>query len=166
MSRTLWCAALTVIVALSAGCDASDPGPRTDGYQLPAGESWAEQRKLAESILAGYPATASPSQDLRGTAIESATVDPAGTTMVVTFTGVPDPAASPCGADYAAEAVESAEAVVVIILEQRHAYDEICTGLGMTRTATLHLSQPLADRAVLDLPQSPPITVSAAPSPS
>jgi len=80
-----------------------------------------------------------------------------GTRLTVAFTGAHRPATQPCGADYAAEPVESAKAVVVIIIVQRHADNEMCTLGGTTRTATLNLAQPLGGRVVLDIRQGEPV---------
>ena len=83
--------------------------------------------------------------------------------MVVTFTGARNPATEPCGIDYSAEAVESAKAIVIIILQQRHAYGEECTLEGADRTAVINFDRPLANRAVLNLQQSEPVPVSTSP---
>ena len=75
--------------------------------------------------------------------------------MTVSFTGSPWPTAQPCGADYAAEPVESGKAVVVILLEEPNGSSGPCTMNAMTRTATLTLAQPLGDRAVLPIRGDP-----------
>lgn len=80
--------------------------------------------------------------------------------MTVTFTGARSPASEPCGIDYSTEAVESVKAIVIVILQQRHAYGEECTLEGTDRTAVVNLAQPLANRAVFDLQQPEPIHVS------
>ncbi|MGE5829809.1 MAG: hypothetical protein ACM30G_15820 [Micromonosporaceae bacterium] len=99
-----------------------------------------------------------------GLAIESATTNSAGRRLTVTFTGSPGPASQPCGADYRAEAVESANAVVVIVVEERHAGGEgACPAIGAIRTATVDLAQPLADRAVLEVQQGLPVPVTITP---
>ncbi|MET8832799.1 hypothetical protein ABZV78_02630 [Micromonospora sp. NPDC004540] len=91
-----------------------------------------------------------------GLAIESATTTTASSELTVTFTGRPDPSSKPCGADYSAEAVESDLAVVVIVIEYRHAKDEACLDIGAQRSATLKLSRPLGERAVLEVTQGLP----------
>jgi hypothetical protein len=92
-----------------------------------------------------------------GLAIESATTTTTGRQLTVTFTGAPGPASQPCGADYSAQAVESANAVVVIIVEQTHAAAEACTAVGARRTTTVDLAQPLGERAVLEVRQGLPV---------
>jgi hypothetical protein len=94
-----------------------------------------------------------------GISIESATGTRAGTRLTVTFTGTREPATRPCGADYHAEAVESANAVVVIVIAQPHATNEVCTLAGYTRTATLNLAQPLRQRVVLEARQGQPVAL-------
>ncbi|SDT73601.1 hypothetical protein SAMN04489716_6720 [Actinoplanes derwentensis] len=71
--------------------------------------------------------------------------------MMVTFTGSRGRVTTSCGADYAAESVESDKAVVVIVLKQSNGYSGICTLEGRTRTATLNLAKPLGNRAVLTI---------------
>ncbi|WP_189336864.1 hypothetical protein [Actinoplanes ianthinogenes] len=72
--------------------------------------------------------------------------------MTVSFIGAPASADQPCGSDYAAEAVESGTAVVVIVLEQRHGGGgEVCAMIGASRTAVVNLAAPLGDRAVLEI---------------
>ncbi|MFG1655369.1 hypothetical protein ACGFIY_02420 [Micromonospora chersina] len=92
-----------------------------------------------------------------GLAVESATTTTASSELTVTFTGAPGPASKPCGADYGAEAVESDLAVVVIVIEYRHAKDEACSDIGAQRTASLKLSRPLGERAVLEVTQGLPV---------
>ncbi|MEU1837472.1 hypothetical protein [Micromonospora chersina] len=92
-----------------------------------------------------------------GLAIESATTTTAGSELTVTFTGAPGPRSKPCGADYGAEAVESDLAVVVIVIEYRHAKDEACPAVGAQRNATVKLSRPLGERAVLEVTQGLPV---------
>ncbi|MGW4293422.1 hypothetical protein ACWEH1_10255 [Micromonospora chersina] len=92
-----------------------------------------------------------------GLAIESATTTTASSELTVTFTGAPDPGSKPCGADYSAEAVESDLAVVVIVIEYRHAKDEACGDVGAQRSVTVKLSRPLGERAVLEVTQGLPV---------
>lgn len=72
---------------------------------------------------------------------------------------MPDPGSQQCGADYTGEAVESANAVVVIIIEHPHADTMGCTALGALRTAPVELARPLGDRAVLEVRQGLPVPV-------
>jgi hypothetical protein len=94
-----------------------------------------------------------------GIAIESATTSRSSQELTVTFTGAPDPASQPCGADYTGQAVESANAVVVIVIEHSHAAGETCAGVGANRTATVTLAKPLGERAVLEVQQGLPVPV-------
>jgi hypothetical protein len=96
----------------------------------------------------------------QGLAIQSATATAlAGTRLTVTFIGSPGSATQPCGADYTAEAVESSNAVVVIVVEHRHPGRGACTAIGAIRTAVADLAQPLGDRAVLEVQQGLPVPV-------
>ncbi|MGW5666668.1 hypothetical protein [Micromonospora sp. NPDC003776] len=92
-----------------------------------------------------------------GLAIESATTTTTSQELTVAFTGAPGPSSKPCGADYGTEAVESDLAVVVIVIEYRHAEDEACSAGGVQRSATVELSRPLGDRAVLEVKQGLPV---------
>ena len=96
-----------------------------------------------------------------GVAMLATTLAADGQTLTVSFTGAPGPASTPCGADYTAHAVESPRAVVVIVREQRAPGEGACPAVGATRTATVTLAAPLADRAVLDLPYGTPLTTGA-----
>ncbi|PWR12682.1 hypothetical protein DKT69_23290 [Micromonospora sicca] len=78
-----------------------------------------------------------------GLAIESATGTTTSRRLTVAFTGSPGPGSQPCGADYSAEAAESVNALVVIVIEQRHADGAACGDVGARRTATVDLAQPL-----------------------
>jgi len=93
--------------------------------------------------------------------IESAKVSADDRRLTVAFTGSPGTAAEPCGADYTGRSVESANAVVVIVDERRHAANEMCTAIGAMRTTTVELAQPLGDRAVLEVVQGTPVPVTA-----
>jgi hypothetical protein len=95
--------------------------------------------------------------------IESAEVSADGRRLTATFVGSPQPATGPCGTDYTGRAVESANAVVVIIDE--HPYGgggHTCNLMGATRTATVDLAVPLGDRAVLEVQQGLPVPVTKA----
>ncbi|WP_238017142.1 hypothetical protein KZZ52_40170 [Dactylosporangium sp. AC04546] len=94
-----------------------------------------------------------------GLPIDSASVNAAGTTLTVVFVGSQGPASVPCGADYTGEVVESANAVVVIIVTHPHAADEACTAIGFPRTLSVELAAPLGERALLDIQQGLPIAV-------
>jgi hypothetical protein len=101
-----------------------------------------------------------------GTSVESATVSPDGRRLTLHFVGAPGPASQPCGADYTARAVESDRAVVAIVEEHveghsdRHDAPQICPAIGADRTATLDLSRPLGNRAVLEVRQGLPVPLS------
>jgi hypothetical protein len=94
-----------------------------------------------------------------GLSIESASTSLLSRQLTVSFTGAPDPASKLCGADYTGEAVESANAVVVIVYEHAHAAGESCPDVGALRTATVNLAQPLSERAVLEVRQGLPVPV-------
>jgi hypothetical protein len=177
LTRRSWSAALAIVLLL-AGCDSGDEDGSASASGLDKGESWDEQRQLARAALARYdeemvesagsrspagsPSAWDPTVMSYGLSIESATLDARGTRMTVSFTGSPGPATQPCGIDYSAEAVESDEAVVVIVLEQPNGYSGPCTMMGMSRTATLNLAKPLGNRTVLPIRGEPvPVTHTA-----
>jgi hypothetical protein len=95
-----------------------------------------------------------------GPAVQSATVDATGMTLTVSFVGAPDTGDKPCGADYAAEALESDTGVVVIVYEHRNTQPAACSAVGALRTAQVTLAKPLGNRTLLDL-QAQPISVTA-----
>ncbi|MEV0563226.1 hypothetical protein [Dactylosporangium sp. NPDC050588] len=93
-----------------------------------------------------------------GLSIQTVRVD--GTTLTAEFVGAVDPAsAGPCGVDYTAEAVESPNAVVVIVHEHPASTNARCTALGATRTVTVQLAAELDGRAVLEVRQGLPVPV-------
>ncbi len=94
-----------------------------------------------------------------GISIESATTTTCSTQLTVAFTGSPHPASQPCGVDYTGEAVESANAVVVIVNQRPHSANETCDSAGARRTATVELAQPLGERAVLEVQQGLPVAL-------
>jgi hypothetical protein len=98
-----------------------------------------------------------------GISIESARGTVSGTELTVTFVGAPDPASKPCGEDYTAEVVESTTAVVVIV--GRHANPTLgaCSAVGAIRTATATLAAPLGERAVLEVKEGLPVSVTLDP---
>ncbi|MEH0843130.1 hypothetical protein V6U81_12160 [Micromonospora sp. CPCC 205711] len=100
-----------------------------------------------------------PEQPRGGLAIESATGSTTSRRLTVAFTGSPGPASQPCGADYSAEAVESVNALVVIVNERPHGDGESCGDVGARRTATVDLAQPLGERAVLEVQQGLPVAL-------
>ncbi len=98
-----------------------------------------------------------------GPLVELATGHASGLELTVTFTGSPGPGDKPCGADYSAEAIESATAIVVIVTEHRNPTPVACTAIGALRTASVALAAPLGGRAVLDISQGLPVSVKLAP---
>ena len=94
-----------------------------------------------------------------GLRIESATTAAGSTQLTAVFIGAPGPGSQPCGADYTGEAVESANAVVVIVLTHPHGANEACTAIGARRTTVVELAQPLGERAVLEVQQGLPVPV-------
>ncbi|MEU4622232.1 hypothetical protein AB0G04_19985 [Actinoplanes sp. NPDC023801] len=97
-----------------------------------------------------------------GLAIDSASGSTGGRQLTVGFTGAPQPASEPCGIDYTAKVVESGNAVVVYLIEKRHADNEACTAIGFHRTAVAELARPLGERTVLDVTQGLPVPVTLA----
>ena len=97
-----------------------------------------------------------------GLSIDSATAAPDGMRLTAAFTGAKENATVPCGMDYSAEAVEGANAVVVIVKSRPYAENQICTLVGYPRTAPVALARPLGERAVLEVMQGLPVPVKTA----
>ena len=117
---------------------------------------------VAASITVTPPAW-DPNNPPAGLAINSAAGSASGQTLTVSFVGAPAPGDQSCGADYSAEAVESADAVVVIVIEHPNLGFGACSAVGAIRTATVELAAPLGTRAVLDVQQGLPVAVSLTP---
>lgn len=113
----------------------------------------------ASAAVTGTPAPWNPSDPPAGLPIDSASTKAGTRQLTVAFIGTPGPASHPCGADYTAAAVESANAVVVIVTEHPHASNEMCASIGTRRTATADLATALGDRAVLEVQQGLPVPV-------
>jgi hypothetical protein len=100
-----------------------------------------------------------------GLRIDGATGAADSKKLTVSFIGAPKGADQPCGEDYTAEAVESELAVVVIVTRHRWqgimAPNQGCAAVGAIRTAKVTLKAPLGDRAVLDIQQGLPVSVTA-----
>ena len=94
-----------------------------------------------------------------GISVDSASGTVGGRQLTVAFVGAPLPGDQGCGADYSAEAVESATAVVGIVTEHPHGLFEACTAVGARRTASVELAAPLGERALLEVKQGLPVPV-------
>jgi hypothetical protein len=95
-----------------------------------------------------------------GISIESATGSEDSKKLTVSFIGKRDGADKQCGADYAAEAVESDLAVVVIVRETKTGAGA-CDLVGYPRTVKVTLDSALGNRAVLEVKQGLPVSVTA-----
>lgn len=110
------------------------------------------------------PPTYDPNTYMPLISIQSATVAAGGLTLTVTFEGAPKDAGGSCGADYTAQAVESSTAVVVIVTEHPgFGLSMACSAVGAFRTADATLATPLGNRAVLEVGQGTPVSVTATP---
>ena len=116
---------------------------------------------IAGAVTAAFP-TWNPNDPPVGISIDSAIGTPEGRQLTVGFTGAPADAGG-CGADYTAEAVESDLAVVVIVTEHRHVGFGACTAVGAFRTADVQLVAPLGNRAVLEVREGRPVSVTPKP---
>jgi len=96
-----------------------------------------------------------------GLRIERATGAADSKKLMVSFIGAPNAADKPCGEDYTTEAVESELAVVVIVYRHPNPTPGACDAIGAMRTAKVTLAQPLGNRAVLEVQQGLPVTVTA-----
>ena len=86
-----------------------------------------------------------------GNSIEdSAMADRSGRAITISFIGTP-PGRSPCNAGYSASAVANHRAVAFIIktITRHGPTGTICTVVGYTRTAVLHLAKPLGARVLI-----------------
>lgn len=99
-------------------------------------------------ILDLVPPAGGPT-DVPAIAVEAAVTKAGSTELTVRFNGVPHPGGQPCGADYRGEAVESANAVVVLVHESRTPAKD-CPSDAATRETTVALAAPLGARAVLE----------------
>jgi hypothetical protein len=81
--------------------------------------------------------------------------------LTVSFTGAPDGKDKPCGADYVVEAVESALAVVVIVIEDPNLEPATCRLIGAFRTEKVTLDAKLGTRTVLEGRQGLPVPLAA-----
>ena len=87
------------------------------------------------------------------TEVKAATVSADGRQVTVQIAGSGPTSIGGCGADYRADAVESATAVVVIaqgLPNPAASSDQVCTSQLYLRTVTATLTTPLGDRVVLD----------------
>jgi hypothetical protein len=85
-----------------------------------------------------------------------------GIAVTVQFVGSPGGVADgPCGVDYAPEAIESANAVVIVLHEKHYTGPAPanlgCAMVGYPRTATVLLTKPLGERTILDEVQGLPV---------
>jgi hypothetical protein len=126
--------------------------------------------KVAQLAVAHLVKIVPPSFDPNGPpqqqliSIRSATGTAGGLTLTVTFEGAPKHAGGSCGADYTAQAVESSTAVVVIVTEHPGFGISLgCTAEAEFRTADATLSAPLGNRAVLEIMQGMPVSVTLTP---
>ncbi|HTK44617.1 MAG TPA: hypothetical protein VL749_04640 [Patescibacteria group bacterium] len=100
-----------------------------------------------------------------GISIDSATGSADSKKLTVSFIGASDGADKACGADYTTEAVES-DLAVVIIVEEHPSKIQLgpnvgCMRSGVLRTAVVKLDDVLGDRAVLEVKQGLPVSVTA-----
>ena len=98
-----------------------------------------------------------------GISIESATRTHDESRITVGFVGARGPGDEPCGADYTAEAVESATAIVVIVTAHGGNPTGACRLVGALRTATVELAHPLGERAVVEVKEGRPVPVGPVP---
>jgi len=160
------CAGLTVTAAkwTTMTIDTTRGQATVPAWEYTLAGSRVKIRQVAVARAAGVtvtPPSWDPYNSPGGTWIERASVNADGRGLIVTFTGTPKTAAEPCGEDYTTEAVESDNAVVVIVYSHRHGGNEKCEDMGATRTAPVELAAPLGERAVLEVVQGLPVAVTA-----
>ncbi|MEU4676297.1 hypothetical protein [Micromonospora sp. NPDC023737] len=131
-------------------------------WEYPVEGSKVRLTRLAvadQAVVTVDPPPWDPSKALGAHAVQSASTTRDGRELAVTFYGSPGPASEPCGADYATEAVESAEAVAVIVTGRARGTAEMCPAIAAWRTETVRLDRPLGQRAVLETQQGTPVEV-------
>jgi hypothetical protein len=155
------CRALRITGAeLTTATAATARGPATTPVWSFALEGTAVRilRVAVASRVSVVPPSWDPMAAPQGIAIDSARlVDERH--LTVSFVGAPGSGSTPCGADYVGEAVESARALVVIVVEHRNPIPGACSAIGAIRSADITLASPLGDRAVLDVQQGLPVAV-------
>jgi len=162
------CVALSVTSArLSTATIQTSRGPATaPAWEFTVAGTKVRVTRVAIAARDGIsvnPPAWNPDDPATGISIESASGIAGATQLIVTFTGAPDPADKPCGADYTAEAVESASAVVVIVVSHERGPLGACAAVGAVRTATVTLATPLGQRAVLEVKEGLPVPVHLTP---
>jgi hypothetical protein len=160
------CASLRITAArLTTGPIVTSRGPATAPiweFTL-QGTAVRVTRVAVADAISVVPPPWDPSNLALGPAIESASGTVGGRELTVAFVGSPRPGSQACGEDYTAAAVESDLAVVVIVTRHAHGGVDACTSEGATRTATVELAAPLAQRAVLEVQQGLPVPVMLTP---
>lgn len=141
-------------VRLGAATFATDRGRR----RLPAWQFSFKRVAKPASVLALAPPdlfTPPPLQQLgptgTGSSIEdSGTANRSGTAITISFVGAA-PGNGPCDARYSASAVANRRAVAFTIrtITTPAPPGTICTAVGYTRTAVLHLAKPLSARVLI-----------------
>jgi hypothetical protein len=128
------------------------------GKRLPAWQFFFRRVATPASVLALAPPdlfTPPPLQQLGptgpGKSIEDcAGTDRSGTAITISFIGAP-PGNGPCDGGYSASAVANRRAVAFTIktITTPGPTDTMCTAVGYTRTAVLHLARPLGARVLI-----------------
>jgi hypothetical protein len=161
-------AAIAVAAVTVVSHRASDVGPAGGGN---APKPTGQEMQRAKDVLdrwdqavsdspTGHPTVGPlPEKGQSNMPVDSAAISADRQTLTVRFPGAPEPGSRPCGADYAAFAVESDKAVAVIVTTKPHGKNEMCNGAGAERNAVVQLKQPLADRTVLETSRGLPVKV-------
>ena len=164
---TCGCTPLRIVAAAPVTVEVETTrGPATaPAWEFAIAGTAAKLRQLAVASTEGIEVTPPPwdaTNPPAGDSIEWATVAADGKQLTVHFTGSKGTGSQTCGYDYAAEAVESDTAVVIII----RAYatwtlgpNEACNLIGYPREAVATLAAPLEDRAVLEVRQGLPVPI-------
>jgi hypothetical protein len=97
-----------------------------------------------------------------GVSFDTVTSTSDGRRLTVAFVGSKENAEVPCGADYTAEAVTGAHAVVVMIHARFHQGNDTCDLIGYGRQAEVTLDPPLGNRVVLEGTVGRPVAVTRA----
>ncbi len=156
------CASLRITAArLTTGPIETSRGPATAPvweFTLQGTAVKVTRVAIADPVAVTLPPW-DPNDPPVGLAIDSASGTVGGRELTVAFIGAPLPGDQACGEDYTAQAVESDLAVVVIVTRHPRLEFGACSAAGARRTASVELTAPLGERAVLEVRQGRPIPV-------
>jgi hypothetical protein len=164
MTGKRWAVLVTSVVVLSLVILAwitTEDGRRFDSHVRQALQRYELAFAREGARATPTPSPRNMSDPLFGVPpVDRVTVDRDGRTLTVEFVG--GVFKGPCGMDYTARAVESNHAALVVVEPHRLGSQEMCSAVGVGRTATVQLNRPLGGRAVLEAMSGMPVPVGPA----